>query len=91
MPETFFFVMPSSHGEAFRNIFLAQNIRGYDNLGEAEKVGNPVHEGEGGQNRIITGSSRATSTDVDDLCAENPWLEVVTEWPSDWVWLEAPE
>lgn len=86
-----YLVFPTNREAAIRAAYLAQNIRDGSNPDEAEKIGTLQIEGPGGQDRAIVGSSRISAGDVTALIAGNaPWLEIVDDWPADWVYLVPP-
>jgi hypothetical protein len=87
---TYYLVIPANKEAELRNIYRAQDIRSADNPDTAEEIGVMVVEAtatDGGQGRLLTGSSRATASDASALMAANsPWLLMPTTWPEDWVY-----
>lgn len=86
---TYFLVCNSSKETPLRAIYASQAVR-QDGDGENETLAPMVKEAtvaQGGQGRVITGTSRADAADVASLNASSaPWLSIVEEWPADWVY-----
>jgi len=87
---TYYLVCPANRETALRNLYAARGVRSPTDMpDEDEQIGVMVREVSvalGGQGRIITGTSRANSNDMIALLAvAAPWLEIVEEWPSDWL------
>ena len=86
---TYYLVIPANKEAELRNIYRAQDIRSANNPDTAEEIGVmkvEAAEDDGGQGRLITGSSRATASDASALMAANSsWLQMPTTWPEDWV------
>jgi hypothetical protein len=91
---TIFIVIPSGNPglkTAVESSWLSQNIRTSYNHNEPEKIGTWQPEAsvaDGGQGRLITGSSRASLDEANNVkLAHNPNVEIfVDEYPSDWVY-----
>ena len=85
MADSIWFVIPTNRETAFRAAYLGENIRGVDNLNEAEKIGVMLPNND--DTKLMTGSSRITLAAADRLRLANPsWVEIFTTFPprSEW-------
>ena len=82
------FVIPADQETAFRAAYLEQHVRGADRPDEDEVIGKMVPGTNAAEESVLmTGSSRITSTQADNLGVSHAsWLQVFTEFPSEDVW-----
>ena len=81
---TVWFVIPASMETAFQAVYLAENVRGRDNSGEPERVGQMV---VGKTGNLMTGTTRMSEVARQALIGNKPsWLEIFTTFPPPSTW-----
>jgi len=90
---TIYMIIPAGDPDiktAVENSYLDEHVRGEDAPNEDEKLAwereGPGFGPEASGPRMITGTSRASAAQVENVRASNePNVTVANEWPVDWV------